>query len=124
MSQTNNDQDEPPSTTTISLTSKCMGRWAVGTAHYINWELYKYIQFVNRDEDIEHGSQVQKLVCRHLDIPDEDTLRFWNTEGEKCTLEALKRKRQTIANAFRKRFERKCPSGNDVKQKIHGTNNC
>jgi hypothetical protein len=105
MSGSSSNADEPP--TTISLTSKCMGRWAVGTAHYINYELYKYIQFVNRDEDIQYNSDLQKIICKHLEIPMEDRLKFWNSEGEKCTLEALKRKRQTIGNAFRKRFERK-----------------
>jgi hypothetical protein len=109
MSVTPGNEDEPPAT--VSLNSKCMGRWAVGAAHYINYELYKYIQFVNRDEDIQYGSSLQTLICEHLEIPDGDRLKFWNIEGEKCTLEALKRKRQTIGNAFRKRFESECICG-------------
>ena len=53
MSAGNEDQtesEEPP--VTVSVDSKCMGRWALGTATYVNYELYKYIQFVNHDEDI------------------------------------------------------------------------
>jgi hypothetical protein len=103
MSVTQGNTGEPPAT--VSINSKCMGRWAVGAVHYINFELYKYIQFVNRDEDIQYGSSLQVLVCGHLEIPEVDKLKFWNAEGERCTLEALKRKRQTIGNAFRKQFE-------------------
>ena len=84
-----------------------MGRLAQGASQYVYFELYKYIQFVNRDADIEYGSNVQKIVCGYLDIPELDRLRFWTNEGEKTTLEALWRKRQTISNAFWKKFESK-----------------
>ena len=114
MSVTPGNDDEP--TAMVSLNSKCMGRWAVGATHYINYELYKYIQFVNRDEDIQYGSTLQILVCEHLEIPDGDRLKFWNIEGEKCTLEALKRKRQMIGNAFRIVLESKCIWGNEIER--------
>jgi hypothetical protein len=84
-----------------------MQRWNQALSQYVYYELYKYIQFVNRDEDIQYGSELQDLVCEYLDIPETDRLRFWTNEGEKTTLEALRRKRQTISNAFRKRFESK-----------------
>jgi hypothetical protein len=89
----------------VSVSSKCMQRWNQALSQYVYYELYKYIQFVNRDEDIQYGSELQDLVCEYLDIPETDRLRFWTNEGEKTTLEALRRKRQTISNAFRKRFE-------------------
>jgi hypothetical protein len=91
----------------VSVNSKCMDRWANAISQYVYLELYKYIQFVNRDEDIEYGSNAQKLVCGYLDVPESDRLKFWTNEGEKTTLEALRRKRQTIGNAFRKKFESK-----------------
>ena len=90
-----------------------MGTWY---SHLPNYELYKYIQFVNHNEDIQYGSDIQKVVCELLEIPTDHTLTFWNNEGEKKTLEALKR--QTISNAFRKRFESQYTWKNKSKVKL------
>jgi hypothetical protein len=99
------DNNAPP--VAISVTSKSMDRWGQSVSQYVYMELYRYIQFVNRDADIQYGSMIQQCVCQHLDIHQTDKVRFWTNVGEKTTLEALRRKRQTISNAFRKRFERK-----------------
>ena len=117
-------EDDDNLAVAVTIDSKCMGRWAQGTSQYINYELYKYIQFVNRDEDIRYGSDVQQLVCDHLEIPDVDGRRFWNNVGERTTIEALKRKQQTIGNAFRKRFESKWVQKLTHEKLINLTDSC
>ena len=45
-------------------------------------------------------------------------MTFWKNEGEKTTLEALKRKRQKISDAFRKLHESKYKRKDESKVKL------
>jgi hypothetical protein len=44
-------------------------RWCGVVTHYVSWDLFKYVQFVNRDKDIEMGSVIQKLCARTVIFP-------------------------------------------------------
>ena len=82
-------------------------RWSLALQDYVSKELYKYIQFVNSDEDCMCGSRLQAIVCARLQIPEDARLEFWNRVGEDRCVETLKRKRQTVACAMKLQFESK-----------------
>lgn len=68
--------------------------------------LFKYVQFVNRDQDIEWGSTIQKVVCKQCNIPGGDQQEYWNECGTEVVLEVLKRKRQAVAMSMKTWFGR------------------
>jgi hypothetical protein len=57
------------SVTTESQKRLKHGRWTVAVRQHITIALFRHVQFVNRDEDIEFGSGIQKIVCKECDIP-------------------------------------------------------
>ena len=74
---------------------------------YVSVDLCRYVQFINRDEYVMFGSDVQKVVCKSCGIPVEDQLDFWTNVGSDKVQEVMKRKRQTIGTSFRIKFESK-----------------
>ncbi len=82
-------------------------RWG-GTVHdYVAVDLFRYVQFINREEDVMFGSGIQKIVCKACRIPGNDQLEFWTNVGSNKVQEVLKRKRQTVATSFGSQFESK-----------------
>jgi hypothetical protein len=67
--------------------------------------LFRYVQFINREEEVMFGSDIQKVVCKACRIPGNDQLEFWNNVRCEKLEEVMKRKRQTVARSFRSQFE-------------------
>jgi hypothetical protein len=80
------------------------GRWTITVRNYVSSDLFRYVQFVNCDRDIEFGSGIQKIVCKQCSIPPGDQLEYWSNYGSDEVLEVLRRKRQAIATSFKTRF--------------------
>ena len=66
-------------------------RWSLALQDYVSKDLYRYIQFVNCDEDCMCGSSLQSIVCARLRIPEEDQVDFWTNVGADKCVEILKR---------------------------------
>ena len=83
-------------------------RWG-GTVHdYVAVDLFRYVQFINREEDVMFGSSIQKVVCKACRIPEAERLDFWTSVGCDKVQEVLRRKRQSVTTSFRNQFESKC----------------
>lgn len=82
-------------------------RWGHTVQDYVAVDLFRYVQFITKEEDIIFGSGIQKVVCKACRIPEEERLEFWTNVGADKVQEVMKRKRQTITTAFRARFEGK-----------------
>jgi hypothetical protein len=83
------------------------GRWNHAVQEYVSVDLFRYVQFINREEEIMFGSDIQKVVCKACRIPQQDQLEFWSSVGRDKVQEVMKRKRQTVATSFRSQFESK-----------------
>jgi hypothetical protein len=82
-------------------------RWTVAVRLYVAKDLFRYVQFVNREVDIEFGSSIQKVVCAECNIPQNDQLQYWNTAGCDEVLLVLRRKRQAVSTGIKERFRSK-----------------
>jgi hypothetical protein len=82
-------------------------RWSHAVQDYVSVDLFRYVQFINREEDVMFGSGIQKIVCKACCIPGNDQLEFWTNVGSDTVQEVMKRKRQTVATNFRSQFESK-----------------
>ncbi len=82
-------------------------RWSHAVKDYVLVDLFRYVQFINREEDVMFGSGIQKIVCKACCIPGNDQLEFWTSVGCDKVQEVMKRKRQTVATSFRSQFESK-----------------
>jgi hypothetical protein len=83
-------------------------RWSHAVQDYASpVDLFRYVQFINREEDAMFGSGIQKVVCKACCIPGSDQLKFWTNVGSDKVQEMMKRKRQTVATSFRSQFESK-----------------
>jgi ethanolamine utilization protein EutP (predicted NTPase) len=82
-------------------------RWNHAVHDYVSVDLFRYVQFINREEEVMYGSDIQKVVCKACRIPENDRIEFWNDTGCDKVKEVLRRKRQTITSSFRSQFESK-----------------
>jgi hypothetical protein len=82
-------------------------RWGHAVHDYASNTLFNYVQFINREEEIMYGSDIQKVVCKQCHIPENNRLEFWTNVGSDKVEKVLRRKRQTIATSFRSQFESK-----------------
>ena len=82
-------------------------RWCLAVENYVSLDLYKYLQFVNRDKDIGVGSQIQKIVCNACTIPDKEQVQFWTSMGADEVLTTINWKRQSVTNSIQTQFESK-----------------
>jgi hypothetical protein len=82
-------------------------RWNMAVRSYVSTELFRYVQFVNRERDIEFGSAIQKIVCKACNIPTPQQQQYWNSFACDEVLEVLRRKRQSVAMSMKNRFSSK-----------------
>jgi hypothetical protein len=82
-------------------------RWSNTVHDYVAVDLFRYVQFINREEDVMFGSGIQKVVCKACRIPENEQLDFWTSVGCAKVEEVLRRKRQTVTTSFRNQFESK-----------------
>jgi hypothetical protein len=82
-------------------------RWRHAVHKYVLVDLFRYVEFINREEDVMFGSGIQKIVFKACRIPGNDQLKFWTNVGSDKVQEVMKRKRQTVATSFRSQFESK-----------------
>jgi hypothetical protein len=87
-------------------------RWGQAVHDYVAAKLFRYVQFINREEVVMYGSGIQKIVCKECCIPVNEQLDFWTNVGRDMVENVLRRKRQTLATSFRSQFESKwCDEG-------------
>ena len=79
-------------------------KWTMAVRNYVSTDLFKYVQFVNRDRDIQFGSGIQKVVCKACNIQGAEQQEYWSNHGSDEVMEVLRRKRQTVATSFKARF--------------------
>ncbi len=79
-------------------------KWTMAVRNYVSTDLFKYVQFVNRDRDIEFGSGIQKVVCKACHIPVTEQQEYWSNHGSDEVMEVLRGKRQTVTTSFKARF--------------------
>ena len=82
-------------------------RWGIAVQDYVGADLFRYVQFINTDEDVMYGSSIQKVVCKACGVPEDDSLEFWTNVGNETVQKVLKRKRQSISTSFRLKFDSK-----------------
>jgi hypothetical protein len=82
-------------------------KWNMAVRSYVSTSLFRYVQFVNRDRDIEWGSPIQKIVCKACNIPRAEQTEYWNNYGADAVLEVMRRKRQSVTTSMRNRFSSK-----------------
>jgi hypothetical protein len=69
-------------------------RWSRAVHDYVSVDLFRYVHFINREEDVMFGSGIQKVVC--------------NLGSDKVQ-EVMKWKGQIVATSFRSQFDSKQP---------------
>jgi hypothetical protein len=82
-------------------------RWGQAVHDYVASKLFRYVQFINREEEVAFGSGIQLVVCKECRIPEGEQLDFWSNVGLDMVEGVLRRKRQTLATSFRSQFQSK-----------------
>jgi hypothetical protein len=88
-------------------TDKAHERWCVSVQRYVAEDLFKYVQFINSQEEIGVGSTIMKAVCKQINVPEDEREQFWTCKGEEEVVKTIKRKRQSVTNSIRTQFESK-----------------
>jgi hypothetical protein len=66
------------------------GRWGIAVQDYVGGDLFRYVQFINNDEDVMYGSSIQKVVCKACGVPEDDHLEFWTNVGNETVKKSSK----------------------------------
>jgi hypothetical protein len=56
-------------------------RWTMAVRQHVFVDLFKHVQFVNRDEDMQRGSGMQRVVCKTCNIPADERQACWESHG-------------------------------------------
>jgi hypothetical protein len=51
-------------------------RWSHAVHDYVTVDIFRYVQFINREEEVMFGSDTQKVVCKACRIPRNNQLKF------------------------------------------------
>ena len=102
------EDDHESVSLTVEQTKMKHMRWTVAVRLYVAKDLFKYVQFVNRDIDIDYGSSIQKVVSAECNIPQGGQMEYWNECGCEEVMLVLKRKRQAVNTSIKERFRSKC----------------
>ena len=67
---------------------------------------------------------MQTRACRSVGIPDDYVEDFWDSEGRDAMEEAIRRKRNTLTNAMKQRFQHYCnkPDRNEKEEPLRPPN--
>jgi hypothetical protein len=103
-------EQQGDSTESAAQRKKTHQKWNMAVRSYVSASLFRYVQFVNRDRDIEYGSPIQKIVCKACNIPLAEQIEYWNNYGADAVLEVMRRKRQSVTTSMRNRFSSKYES--------------
>jgi hypothetical protein len=91
----------------MTTSDEMYDRWSHAVKNYVGNELFRYVQLINRDSDIEYGSSIQKVVCKQCSIPTQNQQEYWNIRGCDEVVQVLRRKRQSVTTCFKLRFASK-----------------
>jgi hypothetical protein len=72
-------------------------RWTLAVRQRVANYLFKCVQFVNRNRDIDMGSDIQKIACQECNAPTGERQECWHDSGMDVVLEVTRRKRQAVA---------------------------
>ncbi len=63
---------EGADTVSIDIESRDLryNRWNHAVHDYVSVDLFRYVQFINREEEVMYGSDIQKVVCKACRIPE------------------------------------------------------
>ncbi len=79
-------------------------RWNTVVHRHAGLELFRCVQFINRDTEIAFGSQIQKVVCKQCAIPRKEEEECWASSGREEVLMATGRRRQAVTASMKARF--------------------
>lgn len=79
-------------------------RWNTVVHRYAGLELFRYVQFINRDTEIAYGSQIQKVVCKQCAIPRKEEEEYWASSGREEVMMVIGRKRQAVTASMKAKF--------------------
>jgi hypothetical protein len=51
-------------------------RWSHAVHDYVTVDIFRYVQFINREEEVMFGSDIQKVVCKACRIPRNNQLKL------------------------------------------------
>lgn len=109
----------------LEITDEQIRVWKDDAASFTRNTLFDVKQFVE-DRDLKFGEVIQKAVCKHLHIDNDENKAFvfWeDKEGVEAVRTAFRRKRQAALTAvkagFRGNLKQECSPG---KQVLHQTN--
>jgi hypothetical protein len=84
-----------------------MTRWDTYVTTVVSTKIFKYIQFVNNNDEVEYGSVFQTTVCQEVNIPDNLQAAYWTPRGMRVATTALNRRRTSAAQAMKRQFDSK-----------------
>jgi hypothetical protein len=95
-------------TLSVEVSKETIDDWKDSAGEYVRSELFDKKQFVT-DGELMMGGNIQKLVCKHINICRHERARmFWDERGGKETVrKTFRRKRQTAQNAMKIAFKGK-----------------
>jgi hypothetical protein len=79
-------------------------RWNTVVHRYAGLELFRYVQFINRDTEIAYGSQIQKVVCKQCAIPRKEEEKYWASSEREELVMVIGRRRQAVTASMKARF--------------------
>ena len=98
--------------------------WSCTIRQFANKYVWQCVLFVTDSEQLEYGSPVQARACQSVGIPDEYVQDFWDSDGRDAMEEAIRRKRNTLTNAMKQRFQQYCikPDRNEKEEPMRPPN--
>lgn len=67
----------------------------------VSSKIFPYKKFIQWDEELEHGSKVQRALCRELNVSNKNSQEFWRSYKEK-TRYKMTRKRNNVLEQLRR----------------------
>jgi hypothetical protein len=62
----------------------------------VSKKIFPYKKFVQWDEELEHGSKVQRAICRELNVTKKNSIEFWRKYKEKTRYKMTKKRNNVL----------------------------
>ena len=82
-----------------------VAKWQELLVRYCHCELFKFMQFISSDTELEMGSLCQRLCCNELRVDRENVLYFWEKVGQNTIRNECRKFRQARSTNFQRKFE-------------------
>ena len=96
-----------------------LDKWHDLLVRYCHPQLFKFMQFISSDTDLEKGSLCQELCCRELGVNRQNALYFWEKVGQGTVRNECHKFRQVRSTNFQRRFQGKWRSAEGRGDNLH-----